>query len=107
VYPDFDREGHPALTETFVANLRKLDIGHRDYRTSANAPVLHRKETFVATDYPMREQFESLTRAEESAGLLESPELIGFANQWNERLAAKGFSVSGHDLRPQLGGTDG
>jgi len=52
VYPAFDDEGHPPLAETYVADLRRLRIDHRDYRTSPNPPLLHRKETFVASDYP-------------------------------------------------------
>ncbi|MGI5836414.1 MAG: DNA phosphorothioation-associated putative methyltransferase, partial [Chloroflexota bacterium] len=56
-YPDFDRDPHPALTVSVRADLRRLDIKYRDFRDSPNPPILHRKETFVAPDYPWREKF--------------------------------------------------
>jgi DNA phosphorothioation-associated putative methyltransferase len=52
VYPTFDREPHPALHMSVRADLRRLDIRIRDFRKWQNPPILHRKETFVAADYP-------------------------------------------------------
>jgi DNA phosphorothioation-associated putative methyltransferase len=98
VYPDFDSDGHPSLAETFVVDLPKLRMYHRDYRESNNPPVLHRKETFVSVSYPNRAEFEQLTQAEETAGLLQLPETIGFSQQWAERLASLQYRVSGHEL---------
>ncbi len=39
---------------------RQLDVF--DYTERANPPILHRKESFVAEDYPGREKFARLTR---------------------------------------------
>ena len=66
VYPDFDRIAHPALAESIVADLAKLQLHHRDYKNSTNPPILHRKELFVGNEYPARATFEKLTRREES-----------------------------------------
>ena len=63
-YPTFDTEAHPPLTETFVVDLRRQRTSHYEYTGRENSPVLHRKELFVAADYPLRPLFASLTSAE-------------------------------------------
>ena len=97
VYPDFDRVAHPALTETFVADLSRLNLHHRDYRRSANPPILHRKELFVGADYPKRTTFEKLTRREVALGLLNS-DTIHTQALWTPHLAALGLAIKGHRL---------
>ena len=72
-YPEFDRDPHPALAISLRADLRSFDVRQRDFRASSNPPVLHRKETFVAEDYPGRTKFARLTAQEERAGLLGGP----------------------------------
>jgi DNA phosphorothioation-associated putative methyltransferase len=98
VYPKFDADGHPALMATFVADLLTLHTFHKDYSSSANPPVLHRKEAFVTASYPRRPEFEALTREEEAVGLLENPEQIGFSDAWRSRLDALGYVVQGNLL---------
>lgn len=97
-YPGFDREAHPALATVVVARLGKLDLTFRDFRESANPPVLHRKECFVAPDYGGRDKFERLTRQEERAGLLDDSSSIGLADGWDARLRTAGYRISGHRL---------
>jgi len=97
-YPDFDDDPHPALKETFVADLRALRTHHRNYGDSENPPILHRKECFVSQEYPLREMFAALTRAEIEAGLLTDATDIGTRRAWQERLASRGLSVQGHEL---------
>jgi DNA phosphorothioation-associated putative methyltransferase len=97
-YPDFDADPHPPLRETVVADLRTLRTHHRDYAPSENPPVLHRKESFVAGTYPLRETFAALTAAEVEAGLLSSAAEIGTLRAWQQRLAAFGFRTVGHQL---------
>jgi len=98
-YPDFDEVGHPTLTETFVASLRKLRTDHYDYRQRENPPVLHRKECFVSEEHPERSVFADLTQAEVEAGLLEDAADIGTLQRWQTRLAERGYEVVGHQLR--------
>ena len=95
VYPDFDHVGHPALAEAFVADLARVNLHYRDYRGSANPPILHRKELFVAADYPSRSEFERLTRQEDDLGLLN---VIAASTRqlWQAHLANHGFDVHGH-----------
>jgi len=97
-YPNFDGDPHPALRETFVADLRTLRTHHRDYAQTDNPPILHRKECFVAEAYPGREEFAALTLAEADAGLLADAADIGTAHAWQQRLAASGFAIVGHRL---------
>lgn len=101
-YPTFDTVGHPPLTETFVADLRKLHTTHYSYTDRDNPPVLHRKECFVTEDYPLRLEFATLTRAEEEAGLLVDSAEIGTQQRWDARLAARGFLVTGHELQRRV-----
>ena len=97
-YPTFDDEGHPALSETFVADLRKLRTDHYHYAGRDNPPVLHRKECFVAEEYPHKAAFRALTEAEEASGLLDDAAGIGTLLYWNDRLKQRGFRVNGNGL---------
>ncbi|OZV72169.1 hypothetical protein CA850_32610 [Micromonospora echinospora] len=97
-YPQFDQDPHPTLATSVRADLRRLDVKYTDFRESANPPVLHRKETFVADDYPQREKFARLTRQEEKAGLLEASSSIGTQEGWRIRLVNAGYRLQGHRL---------
>jgi DNA phosphorothioation-associated putative methyltransferase len=97
-YPDFDTDPHPALATSVRADLRALDLKYRDFRQSDNPPILHRKETFVAPDYPRRDEFARLTAREEELGLYAEPATIGTRNSWTELLEAKGIRLEGHSV---------
>ena len=105
-YPEFDRDPHPALATVVVSRLARLDVTYRDFRDSANPPVLHRKETFVGHDYPGRAKFARLTEQEERYGLLADAAAIGTRDGWNERLQNAGWVLRGHRLvRPHESAT--
>ena len=95
-YDDFDRTAHPALQSAVVADLRRLDLRYRDYARSANPPVLHRKELFVAPDHPARDRFARLTAREDRLGLLDAASEIGTRAGWLAVLARHGVSIRGH-----------
>lgn len=101
-YPTFDTDAHPALDYALNINLREFQLKRRRYAGQPNPPILHRKECFVADDYPRREIFAALTLAEEFAGLMDETSTIGLRRGWNAVLAAKGLVVEGHDLRPAV-----
>lgn len=101
-YPAFDRDPHPALATVVVARLGALKLTYRDFRASENPPILHRKETFVATAYPGRDKFARLTAQEERLGLLSSA-TIGTRNGWNEALRDASARLEGHRLRRMAG----
>ncbi len=106
LYPTFDTDPHPALFASIRAHLQNLDVRYRDFRTSSNPPVLHRKETFVASDYPRRATFARLTNQELRHGLLADPSGIGTRNAWRARVKAAGFRLAGHRLLRTADKTD-
>ena len=73
-------------------------VSDRDYGDSLNPPILHRKETFVSSDYPYYPEFVHLTKLEVSLGLLENSRSIGTRQQWEKRLAQKQITFEGHYL---------
>lgn len=98
VYPDFDAEPHPALAESWVADLRNLDLRAHNYRDRDNPPILHRKELFVPPDHPRYETYRRVTEQEERHGLLDDPGTIGTREGWNQRLVSAGWETRGHRL---------
>ena len=95
-YPRFDRDGHPELTWSMRVAMGWCDVKTRDFRASANPPVLHRKEAFLPADDPRHEKFRKLTAREERLGLLDDTARIGTRDGWAEALAAAGVKVRGH-----------
>jgi DNA phosphorothioation-associated putative methyltransferase len=98
IYPEFEDDPHPALQRCVKLNLRTRQIECYEYGESANPPILHRKETFLAADHPLREKFANLTAKEEKVGLLTETSSIGTREGWNRRLAEKGLALKGHRL---------
>lgn len=97
-YPDFDTNPHPALVRSVKLSLRSLELACYDYSESENPPILHRKETFLSSDHPLREKFARLTRQEEKHGLLDDTPTIGTRDGWRARLEDMGFRLRGHRL---------
>ena len=97
-YPDFEREPHPALSSALSVHLQTFRVRTRDYASSSNRPILHRKELFVSPDYPGYEKFARLTRIEESKGLYDETSRIGLQQGWSQALAQKGLYLKGHRL---------
>jgi DNA phosphorothioation-associated putative methyltransferase len=98
-YPTFDTVAHPALHWSFTVNLRQRTTTFRDYRSSVNPPLLHRKEEFLGPCDARRSRFASLTRSEVRAGLYRAPSFIGTSDGWEATLAAAGYVIKGHRLR--------
>ena len=98
VYPDFERVAHPALHETFAADLSRLRLRRRDYRNARNPPILHRKELLVASDHPCRQRFARLTAAEERIGLYQTADPIGTRDDWQRQLNCHRVAIKGHRL---------
>lgn len=95
-YPDFDRVAHPTLVGGYVISLGSYGVKYFSNKKSENPPVLHRKETFVNTDYPKRELFEKLTKQEERRGLLDETATMGRLSGWTEILKNAGVEIRGH-----------
>jgi len=81
-YPDFVSDPDPALRDAIAMDLATGKVRHTDYGDNINPPILHRKESFLPAEHPLRAQLEALTRAEEAAGLYENATTIGFKLNW-------------------------
>lgn len=97
-YPDFDPDPHPALQASIQIDVRDGSSTYRDYSTSDNPPILHRKETFVTPDYPHYEKFANLTRQEEKLRLLDKTRGIGTLRGWLECLQDYGVEIQDHQV---------
>ena len=97
-YPKFDTDPHPLLAESLTVHLQTFRLREHDYRISRNPPVLHRKESFLASEHPLHEKFSRLTSQEESKGLFADTVRIGTRRGWEEVLSSKGFRLRGHRL---------
>ena len=96
-YPDFEIDPHPALRRTTFVRIGSLNVDERDYSSSENPPILHRKDAFVAEDHPSLAKFKRLTAQEERFGLYdEDVRLIGNRVGWEARLAEAGVLLNGH-----------
>jgi len=97
LYPEFERDPHPALQASLRVDLRKFDIRVSDFRDSANPPILHRKEKLLSPEHPLYQKFAKLTAQEDKADLLGVPG-IGRRNDWNMLLQEEGWRLAGHRL---------
>ena len=98
VYPDFETDPHPALVRSVKLSLRTREIDCLEYNGSANPPILHRKETFLAADHPLYAKFARLTQQEEKHGLLDDTATIGTRDGWQAGIERGGVSLRGHRL---------
>ena len=99
-YPAFFEQPFPRLVASVTVDLETGEVRHRRYDGQRNPPILHRKELLLPPDHPRYEAFRRLTEQLEAADLLRGGGAIGRERQWLERLAAAGYSLSGHTLTP-------
>lgn len=100
-YPNFDIDPHPALKTSISIDMNNGKVDYRDYSNSENPPVLHRKETFVNSNYPHYQKFAQLTCAEVKLGLLDNTRLIGTRQGWLKHLKNYGFKIEDHHVIQQ------
>ena len=90
-YPSFESNSYPPLQHSYTVDLAKLTMRKSVYEKSDNPPILHRKETFVDENYPLRTLFEELTKEGEAAGLYENTRTIGFLKNWEKLISTRGY----------------
>ena len=98
VYANFDNDPHPALQSSTQVSLETRKTTFHNYVATDNPFILHRKEIFVTSEYPVYQKFVALTRQEETLGLLDNPRSIGTRRTWEERLVQCGVTFQGHTL---------
>ncbi len=97
-YPGFLDDPHPALANAVVIDLVSGQAKQFSYSKRDNPPILHRKETMLPLDHPMREQLVRLSLDEEKAGLYAQTSRIGFRANWERLLLEKGLAYDGNKL---------
>lgn len=97
-YPEFERDPHPSLSASLLVDLQTFRVKYREYTDSDNPPILHRKETFLAPEHPLRAKFARLSQHEERLGLYEETHSIGTRKGWEDCLKARGLRVAGHRI---------
>jgi len=97
-YTNYFLDPFPALATSYHINLTTGSVSARHYNLEENRPVLHRKELLLLPMHPERDKFAALTEALERAGLLLDAHRIGYHQQWQERLSARGYIVRDHEL---------
>ncbi len=90
-YPTFESYSYPSLQHSYTVDLSKCSVRKSSYAKSENPPILHRKETFVKNDFPLKATFESVTAEGEKIGLYENPRSIGFKKNWERLISNKGY----------------
>ena len=101
-YPHFEDNPHPILSQSIIVNLADKTTKIIDYTNSQNPPVLHRKETFVKSNYLHYEKFVHLTTIEEKLGLLDNPRYIGTSKEWQRLLSDHSLHFIDHFLACNL-----
>jgi len=92
--------GSSSTPLVLTVHLPSATYAIRDYSSSENPPILHRKEAFVDPLYENYTTFAELTSEEEARGLLSRPD-IGFKSEWLRVLAEHHLLVVGHQVRDQ------
>ena len=106
-YPDFFTYGFPTLLKSWNVNLIKSSSSFRDFSNSLNPPVLHRKETLLGEAHKDYGTFKALTSAAEDLGLFSEPKIIGFKQQWDALVNARGYAVKGNEFVPNANVDEG
>jgi len=104
-YNDFEQDAHPALLSSIRIYLPRTEYSIRDYSTSANPPILHRKEALVDPLHASYRVFCELSAQEEGLGLLSRPD-IGRKQDWLSVLTERGICIEGHKIIPTTRAAD-
>ncbi|WP_175684566.1 DNA phosphorothioation-associated putative methyltransferase [Burkholderia anthina] len=107
-YPHFDDEPFPCLASSCLV---KLDpeprFNVRDFRTSLNPPILHRKELLLPPNDARGGHWSRITADAEAIGLFEETSRIGFRKDWLERISKAGYSLVADRFEPLGNVVDG
>jgi len=99
-YPTFFEELFPSLLASWRVHLPTKSVRFRDYSSSLNPPILHRKELMLPESHPDQHRLQQVTRLAEEIGLFDDPVRIGFRSQWSDLVTSKGYLVVNQELLP-------
>jgi DNA phosphorothioation-associated putative methyltransferase len=92
-YPHFYQNSYPALHQSITVDLENKTQKVAKYSQSENVPILHRKELFISTTDEHYDEFVSITKEGEVAGLYENSRIIGFKKSWGRIIKQKGYEL--------------
>jgi DNA phosphorothioation-associated putative methyltransferase len=72
----------------------------RDFSSSENPPILHRKELLLPRDDRRRPKFAALSDALDGLGMFVDNHKIGFRKAWQRRLEEAGIVILDHQIAP-------
>jgi DNA phosphorothioation-associated putative methyltransferase len=96
-YRDFENTPHPELIHSVRIFLPTSTYTIRDYSSSLNPPILHRKEALLDPLHPRYTEFAALSAQEQGYGLLSRSD-IGTRDGWEATLKINGLKIVGHSL---------
>lgn len=99
-YRDFEIDPHPELLHSVRVYLPTASYSIRDYSTSVNPPILHRKEVFIDPWHPRYVEYSNLSQTEEKLDLLSRPD-IGTRIGWQSLLKERRLQIVGHSIVKQ------
>ena len=97
-YPDFDTIAHPILQTTMEIDLQNFAVLYNDLSNDNNPPVLHRKHSLLAPNYPNYDKFYRLTCREEKLGLLADSNQIRRLQGWLKCLKNNQVTIKQHRI---------
>jgi DNA phosphorothioation-associated putative methyltransferase len=101
LYDRFFEEPFPVLQASCLVNLITGRVAKREYGSSRNPPILHRKELLLSPSHPSIPEFAALTECLERSGLFVNSQRIGTKKVWEARLLDAGFGwvFEGSEIR--------
>jgi DNA phosphorothioation-associated putative methyltransferase len=100
-YEDFETAAFPTLLSATRVDLIAQTVFRADYSKRANPPILHRKETLLASSDPRRPKYAAITKMAEEKGLFAEPNKIGTRNAWLGLLEKASLEIRGANLVPR------
>ncbi|KZY75814.1 hypothetical protein A3755_06605 [Oleiphilus sp. HI0085] len=92
-YPSFFDDAYPPLKTSLTVDLNQKSVKESNYSDSNNPPILHRKELFITSTHSKYEEFETITKEGELAGLYDNTKIIGFKSSWERLIKSKGYML--------------
>jgi DNA phosphorothioation-associated putative methyltransferase len=100
LYPGFFDEPFPELAKSWRFTGEGKPVSFRDYTTSWNPPILHRKELLLSQSHERYAEYEATTRSAEQLGLFAEAQRIGFREQWRKLIEEQGYELAGSQFVP-------
>jgi DNA phosphorothioation-associated putative methyltransferase len=94
-YESFEETEFPCLIRSCQIDLKLQTIKPRKYST-ANPPVLHRKELLMRPDYPGLAKFQNLTLQLETLGAFKNIVKLGTKLRWQDELNRLSIVIKNH-----------